>query len=119
MIKRLFNKKWFRIIFIITMAYITFFIMVLIGFNAVQKINSTPLDLAVKEHFYFDEDFEEEYGIIYSMGRNHRLDIVEDEQKIKAPFNVYAEHKEFTMYVTLEKHNENFIVIGYEIVEEL
>ena len=90
----------------------------LIGFHAVQKSNSTPLDLAVKNHFYFDAAFEAEYGEIYSIGRNRAMDIFEDEQTIKAPFNVRAENKEFTMYVTLEKQGQELIVVGYEMVKD-
>lgn len=113
------KNKIIKIGIIIAVIYVVSLVLAILAFNAVQKSNSTPTDEAVRSYFYTDEAFLSEYETIYSIARNRRYDIIEEENIIKVAYNVESSKMDFVMYVTLEKQNDELIVLSYEIVKEL
>ena len=113
------KSKVIKVIVIIAVVYVLLLVLVIAAFNAIQKSNSTPIDEAVRSYFYTDEAFLSEYETIYSIARNRRYDIIEEENIIKVAYNVDSSKKDFVMCVTLEKQDGELVVMSYEIVEEL
>ncbi|MCI8332186.1 MAG: hypothetical protein HFE78_05120 [Clostridiales bacterium] len=110
----MFSKKLLKVACIMGGVYIVFAAVVLIGFHAIRN---NPIDQIAMPYICDDEALQEQYGNIFSVGRNVTRKVNETENTMTVPYIVETDDKRLTVYVELEKQQEDWIAVSLGVVK--
>ena len=109
-----FSKKLFKVIFIMACIHIVFVTIVFAMFHAIRN---DPIDQIAMPYIWADEEMQTEYGSVFLVSRNVTRKIKKTENTMDVPYSVETDDKCLTVYVQLEKQEENWTAVSIEIIK--
>lgn len=109
------KNKILKLIIICLSVFAVFAAIVMVLF---YSMSNDPIDQISMTYLWNDSHIEDKYGEIIHIGRYAFGARKKGESEIKSPYVVETKTGRITVYVTLEKHDEEWEASSYEVIEE-